>query len=939
MRGVVVAILACTLLLAACEQRPRPAAHARSGAVPSETVPQGRLSRVVIPSRYRISLTIDPRRDGFSGHAEIDVVFNEKRRAIFLHGRDLNVLAASVRLSARHSIPAHYMQVDKSGVARLIFVDEVPAGRATLVFDYEAAFGKSLSGLYKVVDRGDAYAFTQFESISAREAFPSFDEPGFKTPFQLSVNAPAADKVVSNTPVQSVSKSRDGMNTTLFQWTRPLPTYLVALAVGPLDIVDGGDIPPNQIRSKPLHLRGITARGNGPRIRYALSLTPKIVSALEAYFGMPFPFPKLDILAVPDFAAGAMENAGAITFRERLLLLDADAPIDQKRSSLAVQAHELTHQWFGDLVTPAWWDDIWLNESFAAWMENKIAQDVLPEQQFETETLRGSIDAMDLDELASARQVHQPVRSSDDIENAFDSITYDKGAAVLSMFEGFLGDELFRKGIHAYLTRNAWRNATAENFVSAIGLTAATQPHAKPENVTIAIGANGGIAWNGHPVSSIAALIDQLSHMSAAASPQQLSAAFASFIDQPGIPELRVRLKCDGAASAAVSQNAYAALGTHPSPRQWRVPACFGVASNDKYCRIIDRRSEEVLLGAACPSALVPNDEGRGYFRFALDDAARAALIHGITGFDPAQQIAILYNLSASLRAGEASASDLLHAVKNVAPDARWDVLEAIDDILHKLRLQSNLSGANLAAYRSLVTHEFASRLAKIGYTARRGEPPATALARERLATLLVSEGRDSDTEGTLARAAQGMLDGRSNALPAELIGEAFRAGLIAQGAPFANRLLSAYQASNDEYFRRQIVYAFAGSEDPAAIKTFLALALTPRMRTGDLRYLFQYMSEEPVAAATLWSWSKSNYAPLLNRLSRDRMGRAVTTLQNACDGSARADLDGFFGPKTSYLTGTARVLALSDEKISRCIAFRQAKASDVAAAVLAASK
>src|SRR6202022_36907 len=171
-----------------------------------EAMPLAQLPRSTIPVRYRVALTVNPTSERFTGHVEIDVRFAEKRRAIFLHGHGLNILAASVRLSARHSIPAHYMQTDKSGVARLIFVDEVPAGKATLIFDYDAPFGKSLSGLYKIVDRGDPYVFTQFESISAREAFPSFDEPGFKTPFQISVTAPSVDKVVSNTPTQSVSR-------------------------------------------------------------------------------------------------------------------------------------------------------------------------------------------------------------------------------------------------------------------------------------------------------------------------------------------------------------------------------------------------------------------------------------------------------------------------------------------------------------------------------------------------------------------------------------------------------------------------------------------------------------------------------------------------------------------------------------------------------------
>src|SRR6185312_11632019 len=243
----------------------------------------------------------------------------------------------------------------------------------------------------------------------------------------------------------------NGMTRTVFAPTKALPTYLVAFAVGPFDIVDGGTVPPNAWRKTPLPLRGIAAKGQGEHIRYALSLTPKIVTALENYFRIGFPFAKLDSFAVPDFSAGAMENAGAITYREQYLLMSRDAPIEQRRRGLTTQAHEIAHQWFGDLVTPKWWDDIWLNESFATWMENKIAQVVRPDQDYSEETLRSSLGVMRLDELPSARHIHNPVRTPDDIDNAFDDITYSKGGAVLSMFESFVGREEFEKGIHAYL--------------------------------------------------------------------------------------------------------------------------------------------------------------------------------------------------------------------------------------------------------------------------------------------------------------------------------------------------------------------------------------------------------------------------------------------------------------------------------------------------------
>jgi alanyl aminopeptidase len=922
------------LCLAACNQQPAGGQHQHAVVLPAESIPLGRLAQTVVPQRYRIALTIDPTKPSFSGHVEIDVIFAEKRRTIFLHGQGLNVLGASVRLSAKRSVPAHYMQVDKSGVARLLFVDEVPAGKATLVFDYEAPFGRSLSGLYKVVDRGDAYAFTQFESTSAREAFPSFDEPGFKTPFHVTVTAPASDKVVGNTPIEATRPDASGLTRTDFQWTRPLPTYLIALAVGPLDIVDGGDIPADQYRRRPLHLRGVTARGDGPRIQYALSLTPKIILALENYFQIGYPFQKLDILAVPDFAAGAMENAGAVTFRERLLLMGPAAPVDQKRSSLTVQAHELTHQWFGDLVTPSWWDNTWLNESFATWMEYKAAQAVLPAQQFDTETLRGGFEVMDLDELPSAREIHQPVKNTDDIENAFDSITYDKGASVLAMFEAYLGDDLFRRGIHAYLQRYAFSNATADDFIGTIAATAASQPHNNSEDVTIRIDRNGVITWNDHRVANEAAVIDQMSHMSANIQAPQVTGSFRSFIDQPGVPYLQLRTKCDASSAFAhVTQAPYVAIGASAVSRQWQVPMCLSGAGNETICRLIDRKAADVLLGANCPETLLPNVGGKGYYRFGLDEAGWQKLIAPVAKAPPAEQITVLHNLFAGLRAGHASAADLLATVRALAPEARWDVLDAIDTTLKDLRNQA-ISVQDLPVYQTFVRANFASRLAPLGLAAKHGEAASDALARERLVTLLVTEGRDRDTIAALAKAADGYLFGDTAALAPEIIGEAMRAGLLSGGQPFADRLIKAFTASNDEFFRRQLVYAFAGSDDPAAIRKLLAVALTPHMRTGELRYLYEYMSDEPVARNTLWNWYTQNFNALLARVSAQGMRRPVSTLEKACDARAEDAINGFFGPKTDELTGTKRPLAQANERISRCIAFRKAKGQEIAAAL-----
>ncbi|HEY4123407.1 MAG TPA: M1 family aminopeptidase, partial [Rhizomicrobium sp.] len=282
-------------------------AFVTAGADANSAIPLGPLPQVAAPEHYRLALTIDPTKDRFTGHTEIDLLFAKPRTKMFIHGLDLHMISASARVNGRR-IAARYTQVDKSGVAQLTFASEIPAGRATLVFDYDAPFDTSLAGLYKVRSGGDDYAVTQFENIDARRAFPGFDEPGYKTPFDITITAPSTDKVIANTMPRSSDKLVGGMTRTVFAPTEALPTYLVAFAVGPFDIVDGGTLPPNAWRKTPLPLRGITARGQGERIRYALSFTPKIVTALENYFRIGFPFPKLDTLAIPDFAAGAMEN-------------------------------------------------------------------------------------------------------------------------------------------------------------------------------------------------------------------------------------------------------------------------------------------------------------------------------------------------------------------------------------------------------------------------------------------------------------------------------------------------------------------------------------------------------------------------------------------------------------------------------------------------------
>ncbi|HTQ14979.1 MAG TPA: M1 family metallopeptidase [Rhizomicrobium sp.] len=902
------AVLAA-LVLVSCGKTPEkqqaasaPAAVTAQPAPDPGPVPLGPLPRVATPTHYRLALTIDPTKQGFSGLADIDLAFASPVRTLYLHGLGLRVKSVVLNLPRGGTIAATYKEVDKSGVALVTFAKNAPVGAATLSFVYDADYNRSLAGLYKVVARGDAYAFTQFESIDARRMFPGFDEPGFKSTFDITVVAPAGDKVIANTPVVSDTGAGNGMMRWTFETTRPLPTYLIALAVGPLDIVDMGDIPADKWRDRPLHLRGIAARGMGPKLQYALSLTPAVVTALENYYELPYPFQKLDILAVPDFGAGAMENAGAVTFREQLLLMDADAPLDQKLTSLDVQAHELAHQWFGDYVTPAWWDDIWLNESFATWMSGKISNIVRPDGEFGREGLRNALNVMRLDELPSAREIHNAIRTPDDLENAFGDITYSKGDAVLSMFESYVGPEAWQKGIHAYLVKFAYRNATAQDFIGTI----ATE--------------------TGHP---------------------EIVQAFDNFIDQPGVPVLTSELSCGPAGAALnVTQAPYASVGIAPVLHTWNVPMC-AAADGARTCQMIAPPSTELMLGDKCPRAVFPNAEGAGYYRFTENEQRWAALIKDAPKLDAADQLTLVYDLDAALRAGQASAAGYFALIRALAPAGSWDQIASdqnrsfsTQDSLHEMRVSGVIDPGALNAYRGFIRRNFGPRLKKLGLAARPNEPVADSLLRGNLVRLLVEEGRDPAVIAPLAKAAQAYIASGGadmGGLPPELREEAMRAGVYALGAPFVDQLLAALKTSGDEYFAKSVIYAVAGADDEASLDKLLALSLTDAIRIGDLRYVIRDLQREDAGRKALWTWFKANFDAIENRVSAEGMAFAPGIFAYACDAASKDEMDGYFGPKTGDLQGLAQSLRQNDDRIDRCIAFKAAKGAEIDAALKAA--
>lgn len=897
----------CTALLACQAEQSEPApADTAAPAVQAaprvqvaDTAPRGSLGTAVVPTHYRLHLQIVPDQAGFSGDVSIDLELRAATDRIHLHGKGLTV--SDVQLKTVNTRQAGtWEQVDaEAGIATIRLDEPVQPGTATLSMAFSGTFNGSLEGLYKVEEAGKAYAYTQFEAISARLAFPSFDDPQFKTPWDIAVTADPKHVVVTTTPLVEQVPAGEGLARSTFATSKPLPTYLIAFAVGPQDRVEAPDLPPTAVRDRPIPLIGTAAAGKGGQLDYALEHTQPILEALETYFGVEYPYEKIAIIAAPDFAAGAMENVGAILYREQLLLLDENSSFQQRRFYGWVHAHELAHQWFGNLVTPKWWDDIWLNEAFATWMGNKAADTWQPDFQFSRTTLNRALRVMDVDALASARQIRQPVLSNNDIANAFDGITYSKGGGVLSMFESYLGEDKFRDGVRLHMRRFRHGVATTDDFMRSL--------------------ADGGDDPGVVP-------------------------AFRSFIDQPGVPLLTAALRCeDGQATVTLKQSRFRPLGSKIEPgQQWQIPVCVRTLSGDssaKQCTLLTAEEQFMPL-EACPEAVLPNADGAGYYRWSLDRAGWAATLARLDALDEREQLSLADSVTAGFKAGEVSAATLASAYAALSRQSAWDVVSApFDDIRDLIGRLAEPAAAE--AIRAWARDTYAPRLAAIGLEgdsdADAAKPRDTALLREALVELLAIDAQHTALRETLAEQARDYIGDGSGVDPSainpDLVESGLRAGVLVYGQPFADALVDTLNNSTDAVLRQRIFHALSTSGDAAISGMARELALSDTVRDNEVRTLLRDQFANADTRPVAWAWLQKNLDAVIARVPVWNQGDIVALPQGFCS-QPRADaVQAFFGPKVDNLQGGPRDLALAVEQIELCTALKAARGNELAAA------
>ncbi len=590
----------------------------------------GQLPKTVVPLDYAIAIEPDVEAGVIHGRETIRLKMREAATTIRFNSVG-NVLA-DVRLDGK---PVQAVESDETHQAITLTLDQpASVGPHVLSFAYTGKIGTGPQGLfaqqYSYPDgRKGVMLSTQFETAYARRMFPCWDEPAFRATYELTATIRSDWTAVGNMPVAERSE-QDGRATIRFERTPAMAAYLVEFSAGDLAAISA--------TSGATHLSVWAVRGQEGAGVTALANARQILADYNAYFDYAFPLPKLDAIAVPGGFSGAMENWGAITYNDQVLLLGPSSTVGNRQRVYSVQAHEMAHQWFGDLVTMGWWDNLWLNESFASWMAAKETDLRNPSWDWWQGEDESKESAMRADARASSHAIQQPVANELQAENAMDpQITYEKGQAVLRMLEAYVGPDVFRDGVRRYVKDRAFSNATSADLWSALG----------------------------------------------AASHQDVAAIAQAWIGQPGFPIVSVAASCDAAGSRTIrmTQARFVLSGQTEAPAHWSVPLQVR-SGGDAVRSVLLTRDGQTMPAGRCHDPLSVNADAIGYFRVAYDDATLQLNIRRFASLPPGDRITLLDDQWALVENGTQPLSSYLAMVTAMGPDLN---VRAWDQIAHAL--------------------------------------------------------------------------------------------------------------------------------------------------------------------------------------------------------------------------------------------------------------
>ncbi len=836
----------------------------------------GRLLRDVLPTSERIKLNLDARKPSYSGSAHIDLHVVTAVDSFQFHSEGITLRRVTLR-NAKGIVPSTHAQVARTMVTVRTKAPLAP-GVYSMDVEFTNVFSTRAEGIYRLDTGGESYCFTQFESDDARKAFPCWDEPSFKIPYQLTLVLPNSHRAVSNTPIVKTIPGK-ASKTVVFLKTKPMPSYILAIATGPLELVPihGMSVPGNVV----------TVKGASKLAATAAKMAPPILAALERYFGSKYPYEKLDVLAVPEFWPGAMENAGAVTFRDEVLLVDPKTVSVGQLSTLSVyMAHEFAHQWFGDLVTMDWWDDLWLNESFAEWMGNKISDQVYPEYRQRLLDLRRTQGAMATDSRLSARAIRRPVSALENLLQAADELAYQKGQAVLTMFEQWLGPETFRAGVLAYLKEHEWGNAVGSDLWASLSKV----------------------------------------------SGKDASGAMTSFLDQGGVPLVSADMLPDGRVK--LSQQRFLGYGvTAPSEQLWRIPVSFrysdGSAVHTESVLLTEREMTVTLEGGKSPQWLNLNGDAAGYYRWSVSPEMlhRLADAEG-TALTQVERVGYLGNVGALLDAGLIHGDDYMRLIAKFADDKDPEITSALEDGVNLVR-RVFVTRELADPYAVYVRRTLGPALERMGMTRQPGEADGVSLTRPGLLATLGDDGRDAkvlafaDSLAKLHIASPGSVD-------PSLIGVALTLSALRGDEALFQDYKKRFETAQIPAERGRYLAALGGFRDPKIVEEAIRYSLEGPLRPQEIFTIPVSLGGSIENEDVPYKWMSGNFGTIASKVPPMFMV-FMPDLAGGCSLERLEAAKKFFADPAHSVEGSELELAKTEDQVKDCAGLRQREGKVVA--------
>jgi len=879
-----------------------------------------RLPATVTPTHYALWFAPDLQNATFRGRETIDVTVPNPTTTVTMNAAEIQFGTVTITAGGRMQT-ARVSLDEKNEMATLTVPRALPKGAATIQIAYTGILNDKLRGFYLSKANGRRYAVTQMEATDARRAFPSWDEPAYKATFDLSLLIDTGDTAISNgAQLSDTPGPEPGKHTVVFARTPKMSSYLVAMLVGDFVCRSGS--------ADDIAVRVCSTPDKLPLTGFALEAAQQEVKFFDDWTGIKYQFGKLDIIGVPDFAAGAMENAGAITFREEYLFADPErASLGTRKTVASIISHEIAHQWFGDLVTMKWWDDIWLNEGFATWMANKPLAAWHPEWQVDLDEVEETQVAVSTDALRTTRPIRTKVETPDEINEVFDGIAYQKTASVLRTIENYVGPDLFRKGVQSYLKKYSFANAAGEDFWTEVA------------RVT------------GKPVDRI----------------------MKPFIEQPGVPVVKVESRCQGnttdislhqerftgmSPSTSLGASPSASLGTSPSTslgtgpsaslgasglaastgsQLWSIPVCFKTGGNGPQCELLERRDQKAML-SSCSANAFANTNGRGYyFTEYPPDEVRAIARTARGSLAPAERLSLLGDEWWMVRAGRHDVGVYFDISSSLASD---DAPSVIEQISHSLAYAHDdiFQMGDVAKFEEWVRRRFTPELTTLGLPGNVSDPDDRQSRRATLLSLVGVTGNSADVQRQARELALKYVDDPAS-IPGTLAPTVLNVAAVGGDAMLYERYMAQLpklSGKPEEYYR--FFNALPSFRDPALVQRTLQFAISPDVRTQDTPTLIGGLMSQPWSRDAAWAFVKSNWDALNKSLGVfGGITRIAGSVGGFCSGDRKAEVEQFF--KEHPLPSAERTLKQAFERIDTCVAVKERQSAPASAWLATATR